>query len=136
MARRKASDKQNSIVKQAPKSSAVTKAEAPTDEVRLNDVEVPAAPVAGVAAMVQEAVDGGVNAADVATQAFAQSYTDRLTQNMPVAFGQMGKVTSTVFGAVTEVFEQAADIQPAQVAAGNSASVYLEGADDEGSGQA
>lgn len=135
MARRKAKDNQNSIVKKTPKAATVTKAQAPTDEVKLNDVEVPTAPVTGVAAMVQEAVDGGANAADVATQAFAQSYTDRLTQNMPVAFAQMGNVTSTVFGAVTQVFEEAADIESVQIEP-TATAVYLEGAEDERGGQA
>ncbi|MEM9264551.1 MAG: hypothetical protein AAGA46_03410 [Cyanobacteria bacterium P01_F01_bin.13] len=137
MVRRKAKETQNSLVRSEAPVSAVTPAQVPAEEVALNDVQVPTTPAGSITGLVQEAVDEGANAADLTTQAFAQSYTARLTQNMPTAFGQMGKVTRTLLGGITETFAQVADLRLPSANPGIESADFaaIEGTKDEGNGQ-
>ncbi len=129
MARRKAKGSSQIQIKES-NSSAVAPATVATDQVQLNDVQVDGTPAAQVTNLVQGAVDEGVNVADLASGAMAQSYATRLTQNMPTVLGNMTQVTSAVFGGLTGAMAQACDIAPAQVS-GFSHAFEIEAADTE-----
>ena len=130
--------KKASLVK-APTNQSIQPASVPTDEVKFKDVSVPETPATTVSAMVQQSVDGGASAADATAQGFVQGYADRLTQNMPVALGQMGVITEALFGSVVNAFEQACDMPESGAIEGDDTFRQLPESDEEatdGEGQA